>query len=47
MVSTRQMSPEELTGVEEIDVSESGYLVYYYREGKIEIQRCHSVLGSE
>ena len=39
MVSTRQMSPEELTGVEEIDVSESGHLVYHYREGKIETQR--------
>jgi GNAT superfamily N-acetyltransferase len=33
------MSPEELTGVEEIDVSESGYLLYYYREGKIATKR--------
>jgi len=33
------MSSEELTGVEEIDVSESGYLVYYYREGKIATKR--------
>jgi len=39
MVSIRQMSPEELTWVEEIDVSESGYLVYYYREGKIATKR--------
>jgi hypothetical protein len=39
MVSIRQMSPEELIGVEEIDVSESGYLVYYYREGKIATKR--------
>jgi GNAT superfamily N-acetyltransferase len=39
MVSISQMSPEELTRVEEIDVSESGYLVYYYREGKIATKR--------
>ena len=39
MGSTRQMSPEELSRVEEIDVSESGDLVYYYREGKIATKR--------
>lgn len=39
MVSIRQMSPEELTQVEEIDVSESGDLVSYYREGKIATKR--------
>jgi GNAT superfamily N-acetyltransferase len=39
MVHIRQMSPEELTRVEEIDVSESGHLVYYYSEGKIATRR--------
>src|SRR5215472_10679337 len=39
MVSIRQMSPEELTRIEEIDVSESGDLVYYYCEGKIATKR--------
>jgi ribosomal protein S18 acetylase RimI-like enzyme len=39
MVSIRQMSPEELTRVEEIDVSESSDLVYYYIGGKIATRR--------
>jgi len=38
MVRLKHMSPEELSRVEEIDVSESGHLVYHYREGKIETQ---------
>ena len=39
MVSIRQMSSEELTWVEEIDVSESGHLLYHFIEGKIETKR--------
>jgi GNAT superfamily N-acetyltransferase len=39
MVRIKHMSPEELSRVEEIDVSESGHLVYHYREGKIETER--------
>src|SRR6266700_2523669 len=39
MGSIRQMGPEELTRVEEIDVSESGHLVYHYSEGKIATKR--------
>jgi ribosomal protein S18 acetylase RimI-like enzyme len=39
MIHIRQMTPEELTRVEEIDVSESGHLVYYYSEGKIATRR--------
>lgn len=39
MVRIKHMSPEELSRVEEIDVSESGHLLYHYREGKLETQR--------
>lgn len=39
MVRLKHMSPEELSRVEEIDVSESGHLLYHYREGKIETER--------
>ncbi len=39
MVRIKHMSPEELSRVEEIDVSESGHLLYHYREGKIETER--------
>ena len=39
MVRLKPMSPAELSRVEEIDVSESGHLVYHYREGKIETKR--------
>ena len=39
MVSIRQMSPEELTLVEDIDVSESGHLFYHFIEGKIATKR--------
>ena len=38
MVRLKHMSPEELSRVEEIDVSESGHLLYHYREGKIETE---------
>lgn len=35
MIDLRQMSPEELSQVKEIDVSESGHLLYRYSEGKM------------
>jgi GNAT superfamily N-acetyltransferase len=39
MVRITHMRPAELSRVEEIDVSESGHLVYHYREGRIETKR--------
>lgn len=39
MVCFKPMSPAELSRVEEIDVTESGHLVYHYREGKLETKR--------
>jgi GNAT superfamily N-acetyltransferase len=39
MVRITHMSPEELSWVEEIDVTESGHLLYHYREGKLETER--------
>jgi GNAT superfamily N-acetyltransferase len=35
MIDLRQMSPEELSQVNEIDVTESGHLVYQYIDGKM------------
>jgi len=39
MVRLKPMSPAELSRVEEIDVTESGHLLYHYREGKLETKR--------